>query len=119
MGRTLAKQFGRGRQDGEPGEGDGFGAEGPMGMMMPDGRGEGSSGGSPLPAPPERADQRGRDPLGRTNQGSGMDSGDVRVPEEAERKRSQAIQEELRRRGAERERPRRELDYIDRLMRQF
>jgi uncharacterized protein (TIGR02302 family) len=118
MGRTLAKQFGRGRPGGDPGEGDGFGAEGPMGMMMPDGRGEGS-GGSPLPAPPNRADSRGRDPLGRTNQGSGMDSGDVRVPEEAERQRSQSIQEELRRRGAERERPQQELDYIDRLLRQF
>jgi uncharacterized protein (TIGR02302 family) len=118
MGRTLAKQFGRGRQDGEPGEGEGFGAEGSMGMMMPDGRGEGS-GGSRLPGSPSRADQRGRDPLGRTNQGNALDSGDVRVPEEAEQKRSQAIQEELRRRGAERERPRRELDYIDRLLRQF
>jgi len=118
MGRALAKQFGRGRQDGDPGEGDGFGAEGPMGMMMPDSRGEGS-GGAPLPAPPSRADSRGRDPLGRTNQGNGVDSGDVRVPEEAERQRSQAIQEELRKRGAERERPRRELDYIDRLLRQF
>ncbi len=119
MGRALARQFGRGRQGGDPGEGDGFGAEGPMGMMMPDGgRGEGP-GGSPLPAPQNRADPRGRDPLGRTNQGAGLDSNDVRVPEEAERKRSQAIQEELRRRGAERERPRRELDYIDRLLRQF
>jgi hypothetical protein len=118
MGRSLAKKFGQGRQDGDQGEGEGFGAEGPMGMMMPDGRGEGS-GGSPLPGPPSRADSRGRDPLGRTNQGNGLDSGDVRVPEEAERKRSQAIQEELRRRGAERERPRRELDYIDRLLRQF
>jgi len=89
-----------------------------MGLMMPDGRGNGS-GGSPIPPGPNRADQRGRDPLGRTNQGNGLDSGDVVVPEEAERKRSQAIQEELRRRGAERERPQRELDYIDRLLRQF
>jgi hypothetical protein len=48
-----------------------------------------------------------------------VDSGDVRVPEEAERKRSQAIQEELRKRGAEMERPRRELDYIGRLLREF
>lgn len=118
MGRALAKQFGNGRQNGEPGEGDSFGAEGSMGMMMPDGHGEGS-GGSPLGPPPSRADSRGRDPLGRTNQGSGLDSNDVRVPEEAERKRSQAIQEELRRRGAERERPQRELDYIDRLLKQF
>jgi hypothetical protein len=53
------------------------------------------------------------------NQGSGVDSGDVHVPEEAERKRSQAIQEELRRRGGERERPQEELDYIGRLLRQF
>jgi uncharacterized protein (TIGR02302 family) len=120
MGRTLARQFGRGRQGGEPaeGEGDSFGAEGSMGMMMPDGRGRGTAG-SPLPAPPNRADPRGRDPLGRTNQGTGLDTGDVVVPEEGERKRSQAIQEELRRRGAERERPQRELDYIDRLLRQF
>jgi uncharacterized protein (TIGR02302 family) len=118
MGRSLAKQFGRGQPGGEPGDGDSFGAEGPMGMMMPDGRGEGQ-GGSPLPGSPNRADTRGRDPLGRTNQGSGVDTGDVRVPEEAERKRSQAIQEELRKRGAERERPREELDYIDRLLKQF
>ena len=120
MGRTLAKQFGPGRQGGDEGEGEGdsFGAEGSMGMMMPDGRGEGS-GGAPLPGPPERADSRGRDPLGRTNQGSGVDSGDVRVPEQAERKRAQAIQEELRRREGERERPRQELDYIDRLLKQF
>jgi uncharacterized protein (TIGR02302 family) len=118
MGRTLERQFGRGRQQGEPGEGEGFGAEGSMGMMMPDGRGQGS-GESPFPGAPNRADSRGRDPLGRMNQGSGVDSGDVHVPEEAERKRSQAIQEELRRRGAERERPQEELDYIDRLLRQF
>jgi uncharacterized protein (TIGR02302 family) len=119
MGRSLEKKFGRGQQDGEPGEGEGFGAEGSMGMMMmPGGRGEGRDG-SPLRGPPNRADQRGRDPLGRTNQGNGLDSGDVRVPEEAERKRSQAIQEELRRRGADRERPQQELDYINRLLRQF
>jgi uncharacterized protein (TIGR02302 family) len=121
MGRTLAKQFGRGRQGGDPGEGEGdsFGAEGSMGMMMPEDRGEGGSGGSPLPGQPRQADSHGRDPLGRTNQGNGVDSGDVRVPEEAERKRSQAIQEELRRRAAERERPQRELDYIGRLLREF
>jgi hypothetical protein len=118
MGRTLAKQFGRGRQEGGMDEGEGFGAEDGLGVMMPDGRGEGF-GRPPSPGPSGRADGRGRDPLGRTNQGNGTDSGDVRVPEEAERKRSQAIQEELRRRGAERERPQRELDYIDRLLRQF
>ncbi len=125
MGQALARQFGRGRPGGEgdSGEGDGFGAEGPsdgsMGMMMPDGRGDGRSGGRPLPGSPRQTDSRGRDPLGRSNQGTGLDNGDVVVPEEAERQRSQAIQDELRRRGAERERPRRELDYIDRLLRRF
>ena len=118
MGRTLEKQFGRGQQQGEPGDGEGFGTEGSMGMMMPDGRGEGQ-GEQPFPGAPNRADSHGRDPLGRMNQGSGVDSGDVHVPEEAERKRSQAIQEELRRRGADRERPQGELDYIGRLLRQF
>ena len=41
------------------------------------------------------------------------------VPEERERQRTQAIQEELRRRGGERMRPQQELDYIDRLLKQF
>ena len=90
-----------------------------MGMMMPDGqRGDGRSSGPP-PSAPGRADSAGRDPLGRTAQGSSTDSADVTVPEERERQRTQAIQEELRRRGAEQERPRQELDYIDRLLKQF
>jgi hypothetical protein len=41
------------------------------------------------------------------------------VPEEAELLRTRRLQEELRRRGAERERARDELDYIDRLLRRF
>jgi hypothetical protein len=36
-----------------------------------------------------------------------------------ERQRTRAIQEELRRRGGERTRPQEELDYIDRLLKQF
>ena len=58
---------------------------------------------------------------GATGQGSsGADeSADVTVPEERERQRTQAIQEELRRRGADRVRPQLELDYIDRLLKQF
>ncbi len=57
--------------------------------------------------------------LGRYNQGNSTDNADVAVPEERERQRTQAIQEELRRRGADQERPRQELDYIDRLLKQF
>jgi hypothetical protein len=41
------------------------------------------------------------------------------VPDEAELLRTRRLQEELRRRGAERERPAEELDYIDRLLRRF
>ena len=62
------------------------------------------------------------DPLGRPlQQGvSGAEEGtDVRVPDEMEQARTRAIQEELRRRGAERTRPQPELDYIDRLLRPF
>ena len=72
-----------------------------------------------VPGNPDRADPSGRDPLGRYNQGNSTDNADVAVPEERERQRTQAIQEELRRRGADQERPRRELDYIDRLLKQF
>ena len=51
---------------------------------------------------------------------SGTDeSGDVRVPDQMEQARTRAIQDELRRRGAERTRPQPELDYIDRLLKPF
>jgi len=43
----------------------------------------------------------------------------VTVPAEQERQRMQEIQQELRRRGGERARPQMELDYIDRLLKQF
>jgi uncharacterized protein (TIGR02302 family) len=63
-----------------------------------------------------------RDPLGRQVGGTGgraTDDGSVHVPTAVEEGRSRAIQEELRRRGADRERPPRELDYIDRLLKPF
>ena len=46
-------------------------------------------------------------------------AGDVQVPEQMEEARTRALQEELRRRGADRTRTQQELDYIDRLLRQF
>jgi hypothetical protein len=119
MGQAMAK-MGRQPGQGDEGEdGDQDGSEGAMGMMMPDGNRAGGGGAGPLPGSPERADPGGRDPLGRFNQGSSSDNADVVVPEERERQRTQAIQEELRRRGADQERPRQELDYIDRLLKQF
>jgi uncharacterized protein (TIGR02302 family) len=118
MGQTMAQQFGRQPgQGGEDGEDDG--SEGAMGMMMPDGSRADGRGTGPIPGQPDRADPGGRDPLGRTAQGNSTDNADVAVPEERERQRTQAIQEELRRRGADQERPREELDYIDRLLKQF
>ena len=119
MGQAMAQRFGSqgDGQDGADQEGE---SDGQMGMSMHDTRGDGEGRGY-LQGQPGRA-QSGRDPLGRRyGQGSsGADeSADVTVPEERERQRTQAIQEELRRRGAERERPQIELDYIDRLLKQF
>jgi uncharacterized protein (TIGR02302 family) len=117
MGQAMARQFGPGQQ-GEEGEAEDGGSAGEM--MMQEGRGDDSGNGT-LPGSPGRADSR-RDPLGRHyGQGSsGDDEGDdVTVPEERERQRTRAIEEELRRRDADRERPQEELDYIGRLLKGF
>ena len=118
MGQAMTRKFGPPR----PGSGDdeGGGDEALFGMTMP-GQPSGQSSGT-LNGDPGRSASRGRDPLGRTagNGTSGEDeNGDVAVPEERERQKTLAIQQELRRRGAERARPQPELDYIDRLLKQF
>ncbi|WP_019961082.1 DUF4175 domain-containing protein [Woodsholea maritima] len=56
------------------------------------------------------------DPAGRPINGDGSDT---RVPSEAQRQRARDILEELRRRRSEPDRPREELDYLDRLLEQF
>ncbi len=69
-----------------------------------------------------RARRLRRDPLGRAvEQGSaGADeANDVSVPDTMEQARSRTIEDELRRRGGERERPAEELHYIDRLLQPF
>lgn len=117
MGQAMARQFGPGQQ-GEDGEAEGDGSEGQM--MMQEGRGDNGGNGT-LPGPPGRADGQ-RDPLGRHyGQGSsGADEGDdVTVPEERERQRTRAIEDELRRRDADRQRPQEELDYFGRLLKGF
>ncbi len=119
MGQAMAKKFGPPQQG--SGEGEGEGDENLFGMTMPGGQ-QAGRGNGPLPRDPGRADSRGRDPLGRqTGNGTsgGDESDDVTVPEERERQKTLAIQEELRRRGAERGRPQPELDYIERLLKQF
>jgi uncharacterized protein (TIGR02302 family) len=99
---------------------------GMMGMMEP-GEGEGDPGGENTEMGGDTSGEgremgQGRDPLGRPrrDQVGGRDEGsDVRVPEEMEMQRTREIQEELRRRAGERERPQPELEYIDRLLRRF
>lgn len=123
MGQAMARQFGPARNGEDSGEPDSDGSlDGSMGLSMgQDGRGDARGDGT-LAGPPDRGNPEGRDPLGRRyGQGSsGADeSSDVTIPSQRERQRTRAIQEELRRRGADRERPQPELDYIDRLLRQF
>ncbi len=117
MGQTMAQQFGRGQNGNAD---DGEGEDGSMGLSLQDGRGD-WNGRGPQPGSPYTPDSR-RDPFGRrTGQGgSGIDeSSTVTVPEQREEQRTQDIEQELRRRGADRTRPQYELDYIDRLLQQF
>jgi uncharacterized protein (TIGR02302 family) len=118
MSQQLSQQFGRGDGD-QSGEDDGeqMGQSGEDGQNGdPRNRGTGRNGQAQL----HRRDRL--DPLGRENSqgGNGADEGDgVQLPAEAERQRTRDLQDELRRRGAERSRPQEELDYIDRLLKQF
>ncbi len=120
MGQQVARQFGPGQQPGE-GEGeDGQDGQGTDGTENGNGRTAG-----PKPGENPGSGQRrsaNRDPLGRPlHQGTSgsAEAGDVHVPDEMEQARTREIQEELRRRGADRTRKQPELDYIDRLLNPF
>lgn len=64
--------------------------------------------------------QGGTDPLGRAEGDNGAGAGgNVKVPDKSDLQRARDILKVLRRRAAERGRPKEELDYIDRLLRQF
>jgi len=61
-----------------------------------------------------------RDPLGREgNFGNAVDDKGVKIPDQPERQLSREILEELRRRLGDADRPKLELDYLDRLLRNF
>ncbi len=61
-----------------------------------------------------------RDPLGREgNFGNAVDDKGVKIPDQPERQLSREILEELRRRSGDADRPKLELDYLDRLLRSF
>jgi uncharacterized protein (TIGR02302 family) len=107
MAQSMQRQFGP-PQDGED--------EGEMGDMAREGQpgGEGQE--------QQQAQGEGRDPLGRRNRdvnGQADTGSDTRVPEEAELLRTRRLQDELRRRAAEKDRPAEELDYLDRLLKRF
>jgi hypothetical protein len=64
--------------------------------------------------------QQGEDPLGRAAGGTGPDlGGGTKIPDQSELQRARSILQELRKRAAERGRPQQELDYIDRLLKEF
>jgi uncharacterized protein (TIGR02302 family) len=69
----------------------------------------------------DRKEANDRDPLGRSegNYGGAIDTDADKVPDRLDRQRARDILEELRRRAGETQRPKEELDYIDRLLRQF
>lgn len=63
-----------------------------------------------------------RDPLGRKLTGNGRATGDdteLALPDESARARNRQIEEELRKRDSDRERPADELRYLDRLLQAF
>jgi hypothetical protein len=59
------------------------------------------------------------DPLGRPLRGRDYDDSTVKVPLEADMQRARRILEELRRRFGETVRPQQELDYIERLLKDY
>jgi uncharacterized protein (TIGR02302 family) len=120
MARQMGSQPGDDQGDGQDGDEYGEGDEDGMGMMAsPNGNRNGRYGG-PIPGDPGRADAGNRDPLGRTDSGYGNNDPDKGgVPETRELNRTHAIDQELRRRDADRERSQEERDYIERLLKQF
>jgi hypothetical protein len=128
MSQQLAQRFGRQQDDGDDdadadGEEDGEQAGDQDGQATGPGDGPGPHHGRNRGRPGDRRADDRRDPLGRMlhEEGAGQSAAEsgVRVPDEMEQARAHAIQEELRRRDAEKTRPQPELDYIERLLRQF
>ncbi len=107
MAQQLQRQFGQNQPGDDEGEGEDMAGDQPGG-------GEGQD--------ENRQMGEGRDPLGRRTRdvnGTADQGADTRVPDEAELLRTRRIQEELRRREGEKQRPAEELDYIDRLLKRF
>ena len=87
---------------------------------MQQGDGEGQNDGPGNRAGRQQGAQRGTDPLGRPLQGREFgDDYTVKIPGEIDVQRVRRILEELRRRLADPSRPQIELDYIERLLKDY
>jgi hypothetical protein len=80
--------------------------------------GQGQPGQQPGRQGQARANQE-TDPLGRPLRGRDLDDSTVKVPLEADVQRARRILDELRRRYGETGRPQLELDYIERLLKDY
>ncbi|MBB3172506.1 uncharacterized protein (TIGR02302 family) [Endobacter medicaginis] len=117
MRQTMSENSSR-AESGSGGIIPGFGPDGQGGGGDQGDGGDGSDGGQ------GSADGQDRDALGRPlNQGSGRHGDDDAtspvLPGADAGARSRALEEELRRRDSDRQRPPAELDYLDRLLRPF
>ena len=110
MAQQMAQQFGG--QQGQQGEGQQNG----QGLALQEGPGD-DQGLGPLPGRAGRRDPLGR-PYGEGHNGAD-ETDQVNIPDQGARQRAQEIEQQLRERGAQRTRPQEELDYIDRLLKQF
>ena len=93
------------------------GAQG-MAQSMQQQMGQGPGPGNPGRTGQARANQD-TDPLGRPMRGHDVDDTTVKVPGEIDVQRARRILEELRRRFGESFRPQLELDYIERLLKDY
>jgi uncharacterized protein (TIGR02302 family) len=133
MGQLGEAGEAMGEAEGNLGEGDAESAVGPQGnaleAMRKGAQGlaqqmqqQGQMGQGPNGRPGrngrQRADQQ-TDPLGRPLRGSNADDLTVKVPGEIDAQRARRILEELRKRFGENYRPQLELDYIERLLKDF
>ena len=62
---------------------------------------------------------QGRDPFGRSGEGQDTDNGKVEVPDHLNAERAREILDELHHRANDHDRSRPELDYLERLLKQF
>ena len=87
-------------------------------MAQQDGEGQGNSPGTR--AGRQQGDGRSSDPLGRPLHGKDLgDDLTVKIPGEIDVQRVRRILEELRRRLADPQRPQIELDYLERLLKDY